>query len=90
MINKLAVSLLISTVLSTAVVLASAVGITLYAFAAGSSVELRNVFAIAVERNGAFSVTFGGGIFLTCAVMIALSTLVIGLLQLMATGRGGR
>lgn len=89
-INKIGVSLLISTILSTVVVMASAVGITFYAFAAGSSVELHNVFAVAVERDGAFSVTFGAGIFLTGAIMIALSTLAIGLFQMMAAKRGGR
>ncbi|HSL00822.1 MAG TPA: hypothetical protein VK869_10830 [Rubrobacteraceae bacterium] len=81
---------MVATILSTAVVLASAVGITLYAFAAGSSVDLGNVYAVSIERNGEFSVTFGVGLFLTFAMMIALFTLAISLLQLAARNRSGR
>lgn len=90
MLNRVGVSLMVATILSTAVVLASAVGITLYAFAAGSSVDLGNVYAVSIERNGEFSVTFGVGLFLTFAMMIALFTLAISLLQLAARNRSGR
>jgi hypothetical protein len=81
---------MVATILSTVVVMASAVGITFYAFAVQSSVDLGNIYAVSIERNGEFSVTFGAGLFLTFAVMIALLTLVISFVQMMAANRAGR
>lgn len=90
MLNRVRVSLMIATILSTVVVLTSAVGITLYAFAAGSSVVLGNIYAVSLGRNGGFSVTFGAGLFFTFALMVALLTLVISFFQIAAANRGGR
>ena len=87
-LNKVGVSLMVATILSTVVVIASAVGITLYAFAAGSSVDLGNIYAVSIERNGEFSVTFGAGMFFTFAVIVALLTLVISFVQIAAANRG--
>lgn len=89
-LNKVGVSLMVATILSTVVVLASAVGITFYAFAAGSSVDLGNIYAVSIERNGEFSVTFGVGLFLTFAVIVALLTLVISFVQIAAANRSNR
>jgi hypothetical protein len=89
-LNKIGASLVVATVLSTVLVMASAVGITFYAFAAQSSVGLDSVYAVSVERDGEFGITFGPGFFLTFAAIVALLTLVISFLQIRTANRGGR
>jgi hypothetical protein len=84
-INKIGASLMVAAILSTVVVMASAVGITFYAFAAQSSVRLDNIYVVSIERSGEFSITFGSGLFLTFTVLVALLTLVISFIQIRAS-----
>lgn len=86
-LNKIGASLIVAAILSTVLVMASAIGITFYAFAVQSSIDLGSIFTVSIEPDGEFSVTFGAGLFLTFAAMVALLTLVISLVQIMATNR---
>ena len=81
-------SLVMATLLSSVLAVAAATGITFYALASQSSVDLGNIYAISVEKDGAFNVTLGAGLLLTFTLVVAVLTLIISLVQIKVL-RGG-
>lgn len=89
-LNAVGKSLVIATLISSVLTMAAAASITFYALASQSSVDLGNIYAISVEKNGAFSVTLGAGLLLTFTLIVAVLTLIISLVQIKVLGEGTR
>lgn len=85
-LGKIGASLVISTVLSSVLTMAAAAGITVYALASRSSIDLGNIYAVSVGKGGAFEVTLGAGLLLTFALIVAAMSAVISLVQIRALG----
>lgn len=89
-LNAVGKSLVIATLMSSVLTVAAATCITFYALASQSSVALGSIYSISVEKNGAFEVTLGGGLMLTFALVVAVLTLIISLVQIKVLGEGTR
>lgn len=89
-LNKVGASLVIAALMSSVLTVAAAASITFYALASQSSVDLGTIYAVSVEKNGAFEVTLGGGLLLTFVLIVAVLTVVISFVQIKVLGEGAR